>query len=565
MTPEERFIENLIDLIDKHDQVHVDIPYIEDLVPELDSDQLKIIVASLEKAGYIKKSKVEHQSGIYYAVSYKHDPLKGLRMFAVEKENAPKKESSSNKDKISSIKEEFFISEEDINKMAENAVQAIKEKDIIKLFDILCLPFNDGNGYKEKLFLQIYKLLGIDASYEKGIGVVVPAKKDKKRVVVSHMDLIPSFNKGFKDSKKYAIEENKLIGALDNTITNAVAMIVSYHTSSEDTEFVFTEGEETGFFGMKEYMKQKHFDDLFYINMDVTNDSWKYNASIEYDEPCWEICCQINKNIEAGFTKDRVCDDLDVVVDNNGYGLSYCLPTKKTIHSWNNYTLIEKLEPYLNGLFFLVESLDLSIKDKNIKEISISKALKCSTKEELEKKEKKAKKRKEKKRKKWASSFKSSYKASRNYSYEDLGMVHSYSTDSHGQRYFDFGAGLIEEDNLQGFGETPPDSYIEEYDNSDFISEDYVSQVDIMNLEYVVKDAIDVLEHNGVTVDKYLAGFIHEKTFEQTQWSKDELAGHIGDLNKAEEVILILDDNYLLKTIEPGTIFMFPSRSEYSI
>jgi len=564
MLPEKKFMDNLIQLIDKHDEVHTDIPYFEDLIPdsELGGVKKEFIIERLLENGFIKKSKVEHVGVTYFAVTYKHEPMGGLRMFGIQsgEYNEPTKSKKENK---VVKKEEFTLSEEDILEMANTAVKAIKEKDIVKTFDMICLPFDDGKGYKEKLFLKIFELLEIPASYEKGIGVIVPAKNEKKRVVVSHMDLIPTFNKGFKESRKYIIEDNKIIGALDNTITNAVAMITAFHTKAKDTEFVFTEGEETGFWGMKAYIKKRHEKHLYYINMDVTNDAWNNHVSVEYDDPCWEICCQINDNMNAGFTTDRVCDDLDVVVDNKGYGLSYCLPTKKTIHSWNNYTMLDKLNPYLEGLFFLIEDLDISVMDKNIHEVSINKALKCETFEDLKKKEKKAKKKREKKRKKYFSGYSKSsrsHSSSSTFRDEDLGIVHSHVTGS-GQKYFDFGGGLVHEDEvITGLADMP----VKEDTFEDLIDEDFVSQVDIMNLEYVVKDAIDTLEHNGVSVDKFLANFIHEKTFAQSQWSKDDLAGFIGDLDKAEEVILTLDDNYLIKTIEPGSVFKFPARSEYS-
>lgn len=460
--------------------------------------------------------------------------------------------------------EKLEMTEEEINSLAKEALETAKNgkspEDIIKVFETLCLPFDKGKGLKEQMFLKIFKLAELKAEYVNEVGVIVPATEEKQIVVVSHMDLIPSFNKGFNRKKKYELGKDSkgndiISGALDNTMTNAVAMIAAIHNKNPHVEFVFTEGEETGFWGMKAYMREFHKKELFYINMDVTNDAWENHVSIEYDEPNFNICKQVASAMNAGFTTDRVCDDLDVVVDKNGYGFSYCLPTNKTIHSWKNYTIIDKLVPYLEGLNWFLKELDSSEKECDIEHLSIKKALKCESYEVFKKKEKNAKKKKEKARKKWASS---SLKNTSHYSRSELGIVQTYSS---GQRYFDFSGELYSEEDLQGFGEMPPETY-EYEDLEDY--EDMVGQVDIMNLEYVVKDCTEMLEHMGISVDKYLAGFIHEHTFAQDQWSIDELAGHIGDLNKAQEVILILDDNLLLITIEPGSIFKFPVRSEYS-
>jgi hypothetical protein len=535
----------------------------------LDEETSKDILSSLEKGGMINlvfSTSTDH----YYKI-----PGNDTYVFKYSK-NKGKIEVEKREKKWGSKEETLFsIEDSEIEALAKKIINLSKEADenaIITIFQNLCLPFNDGKGYKEKLFLKVFELAGINASYEKGIGVVVPASEDKKIVVVSHMDLIPTFNKGFKEKKVYKLFEKDgkecISGALDNTMTNAVAMIAALNNKNPNVEFVFTEGEETGFWGMKAYMKLKHKKDSFYINMDVTNDNWSNHISLEYDEPNYDICCQINNTMNAGFTKDRVCDDLDIVVDNNGFGFSYCLPTKKTIHSWNNYTLIEKLVPYLNGLVWLITELDLSDMKHNIQCLSIKKALICENLDKFLKKEKKAKK-KEKKRTKKSYSYKKEYSYYRNNDYTE---IHSYASEtlhlnksSRGQRYFDFGGRLQSEEDIagispQGFAEVPPFEY-EEYEEY----EDLVFQNDIMNLEIVSRDIIDILNHNGVSTNRYIERFVHDHVFAQDQWCIDELAGFIGDLEKAEEIILTLDDNLLLNTIETGSVFKFPAKSDYSL
>ena len=265
------------------------------------------------------------------------------------------------------------------------------DRNVINLFKTISKPFNDGAGEKEKVMLNLLK--AYNATYEKGVGIVVPAVEKRRVAVISHMDLIPIFNKGFAENVvcELGVLNNRQIvaGALDNTITNALLMVAIRSLRDQnkalDVEFVFTEGEETGFFGMKEYIKKGT--DCFFVNLDVTNDNLKYHASIEYDKPSYNVCKQIEavKTFTKGFTKERVCDDLDVVVRENANGVGYCLPTDKTIHSYKNFTYIENLEPYLKGLIFLLSELKTDSVEPDIIHLDINKALSYNYDEFVEK------------------------------------------------------------------------------------------------------------------------------------------------------------------------------------
>ena len=287
------------------------------------------------------------------------------------------------------LKQDFYISEEDLDLRAENIIKASKQdnKDgVIFIFEQISLPF-DGENYKRQLFHKIFNLAGINNEWFDDIGFVIFSENRTKKTVVSHMDLINKFNKGFRDNKVYEIKDDKLIGALDNTFTNAVVINHILNYQNKDTTYLFTLDEETKQHAIRDYMVQYGIEQ-FIINLDVTNDGLKNNMSIEYDEPSWEICRQIEKNLDSPyFTTERVGDDLDAVLKVKGYGFSYCLPTNKLIHSYNNYTMIDKIEPYMKGLDYLVEDMCLNSYQQNIHYVGIDEAITYNSLEKLSKKD----------------------------------------------------------------------------------------------------------------------------------------------------------------------------------
>ncbi len=332
------------------------------------------------------------------------------------------KNKNKNKNKVVKVVEETKVELTSLSK---------KEQKIIEVFNYLCQTFDNGKGQKEANLLEILK--DFNPIYVNNVGVIVPSVKETRMVCSSHIDLISKFQKGFEKEKKFKLVEEKgvpsVVGALDNTITNAILVLAIARLRkkglAEDVEFVFTEGEETDMHGMDNYMKEKGTIP-FYVNLDVTNDNIDFAGSVEYDRPSWEICKQLTK-LNAGFTTERVDDDLDVVMKRNGRGFSYCLPTFHLIHSYENSTPINKLAPYMDGLEFLLSCLDVSVSESNFKYLKISKAMKCDTLEEMLEKEAK-KKAKEDAKPKYTSSWSGYSKHSTSSSWSDY----------HGKTIFDY-------------------------------------------------------------------------------------------------------------------------------
>lgn len=234
--------------------------------------------------------------------------------------------------------------------------------------------------------------------YIPGIGKIVNQIDNPRIILVSHIDLIRKFQKGFAEGNTHEIitskKGNEIIkGALDNTITNAVAMLAFEKIIQEeifDIELVLTEGEEVGCIGMDNYLKEfpEKAQNAFFINLDVTNEGWKQHSSVEYDKPSFNMLKQLQellKEHDAFFTGDRVGDDIDAVNEHKCSGLSYCLPTKDLIHSYENKAYVHTLEGYYYGLLSLLRNLEVLEDRKELfSKWIFDDALKVSTKEEFE-------------------------------------------------------------------------------------------------------------------------------------------------------------------------------------
>lgn len=227
---------------------------------------------------------------------------------------------------------------------------------IVSLFQKISLPFiKNVFEPKANTILRILKSAGVKAKYYKNIGIVVPAKKSRKCVVMSHMDLIFKFNSCFFFDESISIKDGIVQGALDNTITNAVLLdLILEGKINDDTEILLSVDEETGCNGSLKYIETfKQFDDVAFVNLDVTNEFAKKNVSIEYDKPNSEGLKFLNslfKKQSIGITHNRMCDDLDSVHRKGLNGISFCLPTKGTIHSLKNETTLEQIEKYSTAL-----------------------------------------------------------------------------------------------------------------------------------------------------------------------------------------------------------------------
>jgi uncharacterized protein YcgL (UPF0745 family) len=212
-----------------------------------------------------------------------------------------------------------------LTKRAESILTYSKDNDfisIISIFKNLCLPFTKENP-KKQLFQKIFELSNIEYTWDNDIGFIIFSEKKTEKTIVSHMDLIKVFNSGFEKERTHEVKDNHIYGALDNTFTNAVLINSILNNRNKNTTYLFTLDEETTQHAIRDYMK-KFGTEQFIINLDITSEGYKHNMSIEYDEPCYHICKQINDNMDSPFfTTERVGDDLDEVLKADGKGFSY--------------------------------------------------------------------------------------------------------------------------------------------------------------------------------------------------------------------------------------------------
>lgn len=257
---------------------------------------------------------------------------------------------------------------------------------ILNRFEEIAKPFFKGDlsikNSKENIIIDILK--DYNAHYVQGVGIIVPSVLPVKKVIVSHADLVHPFQKGFSKGEVFTIKEENgssfLYGALDNTITNAVLInsIIELRSKglAQDVEFLFTEGEECGFVGMRNYMQYGFNRELnpFFINLDVTNDNWNYSASIEFDRPDINLCkdIELNNPGKCGFTNFRFPDDTGAILQGGGNGFSYCIPTQNYCHTYESRTLISYLEPYYLTLNNLISNLDCSKYENNVRTLNNS-------------------------------------------------------------------------------------------------------------------------------------------------------------------------------------------------
>jgi len=91
---------------------------------------------------------------------------------------------------------------------------------------------------KEKAITEWLDKHNLSYEYENGIGLIINKQKDPKNIIVSHIDLIPSFRKAFKknDERKFRETKNHIYGALDNTLTNALALLALKENKNSQKE-----------------------------------------------------------------------------------------------------------------------------------------------------------------------------------------------------------------------------------------------------------------------------------------------------------------------------------------
>ena len=235
----------------------------------------------------------------------------------------------------------------------------------------IALPHNPNNGgEKLQAILEELKNNPLKKEYIPGTGLIINKIKNPRVVIVSHMDLISIFNEGFMNGytagKKTINNERYMIGALDNTITNAALLKLIKENPKEDIVYFFSEFEERGMIGISSFMDMfPEYKNAFFINLDVTNDGVGSFCSVEYDdyqENKAKVAMECLHGLDdrpPHLQTIRFCDDMDAILAKGGHGFSYCLPTEGIIHSYKNKTLIRNLEPYYQGLKNLSEIMSL--------------------------------------------------------------------------------------------------------------------------------------------------------------------------------------------------------------
>ena len=244
-------------------------------------------------------------------------------------------------------------------------------KQIQDLFEEIALPCDNGQtSPKVEAVLKWFGDREISCTYIPGTGIIVNQQPQPRVVMISHIDLVSTFVKGFAENKSFKIEvvnERELIvGALDNTLTNAIGMLVIEEILDKNPlaniEFVLTEYEECGLIGVSNYLEtnKDRVNDSFFVNLDVTNDGYGSIASIEYDKPNLYVLNDVKsllKDLDVHIQPTRFTDDTSAIVSKGFSGFSYCIPTDNYCHSYDSTAYVDTLVPYSEGLTFLLSNL----------------------------------------------------------------------------------------------------------------------------------------------------------------------------------------------------------------
>ena len=235
---------------------------------------------------------------------------------------------------------------------------------ILRLYNRVALPYRTGViRAKADAIVRIAEACGRAARYDPDVGVVVEATSSPRAAVVCHMDLCEEFYAGFWTGRTLRLEGDRLEGALDNTLPNAVLLhLLESGRMPDDVTLVFTNDEERGSAAAYRFARASGL--KAFLNLDVTARFKKLDASVEYDAPCAEVLSEVWGLLgtdRVGYTPHRDPDDMDALLRAGGNGFSFCLPTKKEIHSYRNRTTVGQVLGYSELLGRLLDNLpDLS-------------------------------------------------------------------------------------------------------------------------------------------------------------------------------------------------------------
>lgn len=269
---------------------------------------------------------------------------------------------------------------------------------IIDLFNSISLPMKDSEGgAKVEEIIKFLLENGISSRYVPGQGILANEVPNPDKILMAHIDLIPLFRRGFSQEPRQVYElkttkkgDEVIVGALDNTICDAVALLAFVKLFNEEkipnVTLFLSEGEEVGFIGASAFIREnkERLKDTFFVNLDVTNEGWGYSGSIEYDKPNFGILKLMQKELEdCFFTGERVCDDTDAVNREGLAGFSFCLPTKDLIHSYKNRAKTKTLEPYFDKLCKILTMELPKEREKDFSSWYFKEALECEDKEKF--------------------------------------------------------------------------------------------------------------------------------------------------------------------------------------
>ncbi len=228
--------------------------------------------------------------------------------------------------------------------------------------------------------------------------------KETSLLVISHIDNIKEFNesklqeelpKQLLDIKGYEEHYQKISGALDNTLLNAILLSimqmrkVNFDDECSEVMFFFSIGEENsderGFeecTGVSNFMKEFHQDliknNTKVINLDVTAQEYhEYKLDkdiavfIEYDKSLQKeklkeenrysplasfvLFEKLSDDIQfCDYGEDGTSDDLEDVTKYDVWGVTIGLNTYGEIHSSENYTYMKHIDKYFNFLHQLI-------------------------------------------------------------------------------------------------------------------------------------------------------------------------------------------------------------------
>ena len=337
-----------------------------------------------------------------------------------------KLENTGNKeleDKMNGILEVFHeITKTHDNNLNRNGQTALEVRDITnKEFAILNLIY-------KKIGQEEFNKLGV--SWNPYIGLFIPSKdgfdKEKQVLMMSHLDLVPTFERAHEKVEKgelasaltimddQEINENTIIaGSLDNTMTNAV-LLKNYldEKLNNNVNMLFETDEESGMSGTRHFFKEEK--EKFWKNISVDNNEMIFkdasnpkikndltvinlDVTMGYNEPCAietkRFSNKSNKELLEKFPilaqREYSPDDSTSTVKSGLVSLSYCVNVGTSYnnledgrnkfsggcHSMDTYSSIYNVLSYSDLMPDLVKTLNQEIKI-DLKEETYSKNLK---------------------------------------------------------------------------------------------------------------------------------------------------------------------------------------------